>query len=970
MADEELINEQEKLKVATRATTDAQRTLHASINSLINTLNVERSGILGTVNTFILKRRAYNQSIVVLQQEIAASKQSVDFIKQRVQKQKQQSTSLEKELDDQIAATKNRTQQLIKKGARRSDAENKELKEIELSIEAKRAGWKNSLLAEKRLTNRLEVASIEAEEAQKTKTNQIRYVKYERFGSAVIDASKALTDLTGTIRDTQQKFGIAADQAVKLGLGNLKNSVTSYIDALTLTGPAVTMEQIAQTQMDFQEQFGGMLDPEAAKRLTQEAVKMGVTSQQLATARRVFMTSTMGNVGEAVKQQNKFIEEFKKKGLTAKDAMMAIGQNSELLARNGTRFATQFARAAAEAKKIGVDLGKIDQVGDSIIGDFEGFLEKSAELGAMGFGFDTSRLAQIAETGDTASLMTELRSQLAMTGKDITKLRRSEQLALSSAFGIPMAELQRLAGKGEGSGEKTMEQLTADGNSILSKAVDFLEGIGKILGFISTAIAGTIAISSRVTAINTGILAGRGAVGGVTPAGPLTAGGVTGGVTTSRLARMAGGAKIAGGIGAVTGLISGFTEYQNSGSLKLAFGRGLATLAGSVIGGALGSLIPIPGVGTMLGSMAGSYATNWLFDKVFSTADDLVSKPGYGKRALLTPSGTIALNNKDNIIAYADDLMGPTKLPIGSISKQFGNLEEFSKRATQVFNGLGDTIAGKFQGVKQSIGDIFGKSAGGLLGKFDELKKTGAGLFGGIKSSLMEKGPGLSNISGIVSGFKEGGIGGAFKSLAKAGVGKAIGGALGTLIPLPGVGTLLGSMAGGAIGKGVSRAISGVTNFFGGKKSPKTASIISGVTQGPLGGLATRVLGKKAGGVVGSIASLVNPLGRAAFAGKALGKLGGLFKKKSPTVATPDMPMIGENLMQTDVSQMLATQQPSQITVPAATVDTRGIEQKLNNFIAALQGIQINMDGAQVGKVLVNASEAAMSTGVFRTQSR
>jgi len=62
--------------------------------------------------------------------------------------------------------------------------------------------------------------------------------------------------------------------------------------------------------------------------------------------------------------------------------------------------------------------------------------------------------------------------------------------------------------------------------------------------------------------------------------------------------------------------------------------------------------------------------------------------------------------------------------------------------------------------------------------------------------------------------------------------------------------------------------------------------------------------------------------------------------------------------------------QPQQSTPSQPiNVDTSGIEQKLNNFINALQNIQINMDGAQVGKVLVNASDAAMSAGVFRAQT-
>ena len=51
-------------------------------------------------------------------------------------------------------------------------------------------------------------------------------------------------------------------------------------------------------------------------------------------------------------------------------------------------------------------------------------------------------------------------------------------------------------------------------------------------------------------------------------------------------------------------------------------------------------------------------------------------------------------------------------------------------------------------------------------------------------------------------------------------------------------------------------------------------------------------------------------------------------------------------------------------------VDTTGIEQKLNNFINALNNMNIVMDGAKVGKVLVNVSDAASTVGVFRSETR
>lgn len=334
----------------------------------------------------------------------------------------------------------------------------------------------------------------ELNEEIETTENKLKTAPWEMAAQKIVSVSrvldtisKVLNDLVKGVRDFQQQLGINAGAAAKLKFTNLISSIDSYASTILSFEhrAGVSIEQIEQAQQAFQAEFGGVITTRAATDLARQAKELGVSTQQLATARRVFMTQTMGNVGEAKRVQDRFMAEFTRKGLTSKDAMEAIGNYSELLARNGTRFATSFARAAADAKKIGVDLGKVDQIGDNIIGDFEGFLEKSAELGAMGFGFDTSRLAEIAESGDTGALFTELRSQLASTGKDITKLRRSEQLALSNAFGIPMAELQRLAQRGnEGSGEQLTEQ--GQTNQKLERLVNFTEGIGKVLSYIST----------------------------------------------------------------------------------------------------------------------------------------------------------------------------------------------------------------------------------------------------------------------------------------------------------------------------------------------------------------------------------------------------------------------------------------------------------------------------------------------------
>ena len=586
------------------------------------------------------------------------------------------------------------------------------------------------------LKDRTEEEATKKDEAANTEVSGIKET-IDKLNAGIGKFVKALDDMIGAVRKTQQQFGIAAGQAAQLKIDNLVSSFKSFATSVLTLGKkaGVTAQEIENAQAAFQAEFGGVITSGAAENIARQAKEMGVGAGELAKARRVFMTQTMGNAGQAAEQQDKFINEFKKKGLTAKDAMAAIGQNSELLARNGTRFATSFARAAAEAKKIGVDLSKVDQVGDNIIGDFEGFLEKQAELGAMGFGFDSNRLAEVAETGDTGALFNELRSQLAATGKDITKLRRSEQLALSGAFGISMEELQRMAGPGGGSGEELTDQEKS--NKFLEQLVNLGEAAAKGLGLIAGILSGTqtilltdIARSMRKMTGGFGNFdkaTGRGPASGT----PGTATSTGAAAAPSRLSRMAGGAKIGAAGGALTGVMSGIAEYQESGDIKKALGRGLANMAGSVIGGALGSLIPIPGVGTMLGATAGGFAANWLFDKVFGAADDLMSKPGYGDRTLVTPTHAIALNNNDNIVAYADDLMAT------SAGLQFGALGQFAPQAPAAapVNNINvdlSKLEAKLDAVVRAIGSMDVKLDGNKVGQVivaNDQKAATAGVF-------------------------------------------------------------------------------------------------------------------------------------------------------------------------------------------------------------------------------------------------
>jgi hypothetical protein len=151
-----------------------------------------------------------------------------------------------------------------------------------------------------------------------------------------------------------------------------------------------------------------------------------------------------------------------------------------------------------------------------------------------------------------------------------------------------------------------------------------------------------------------------------------------------------------------------------------------------------------------------------------------------------------------------------------------------------------------------------------------------------------------------------------------------------------------------------------------------------------LGSLAAPLL-KKIPFVGGALASIAGGPGKlfGKLGGSALSKIGGLFGKKKGGMDLSSM--LPPNMMQAIsgmgpmaegvnfpamLAQMMGGQQPQQAPAAPVVVDTKGMEEKLNNFITALQGIQVHMDGTKVGKLLVNVNDAAAAVGVFGAQSR
>lgn len=72
-----------------------------------------------------------------------------------------------------------------------------------------------------------------------------------------------------------------------------------------------------------------------------------------------------------------------------------------------------------------------------------------------------------------------------------------------------------------------------------------------------------------------------------------------------------------------------------------------------------------------------------------TTGNDVISKSGYGERTLVTPEGSVSLNNRDTVVAYADDMISGIKtLSYGTIANKMST----SNKDSDLISKINDLI--------------------------------------------------------------------------------------------------------------------------------------------------------------------------------------------------------------------------------------------------------------------------------------
>jgi len=246
-------------------------------------------------------------------------------------------------------------------------------------------------------------------------------------------------DMVKNTQKLSQEFGLSATQAAKVnkevGFFNRKFFEFFGQDTNKISG------EIIQNFGDIGN-FAGLSAEEVAKM----SMGLGIAGEDA-----VKLARTMVGLVDGVNDGADGMERLEVFSGIAKANNVGTGQIIKDLAENTETFAeftrdggTNMARAAVQARKLGVSLQTTAKIANSLL-DFESSIEKEMEASLLiGKQLNFNRARELALAGDIAGATQDVVKQIGGAG-ELQKMNVIQRRALAESIGVSVDELSRLA---------------------------------------------------------------------------------------------------------------------------------------------------------------------------------------------------------------------------------------------------------------------------------------------------------------------------------------------------------------------------------------------------------------------------------------------------------------------------------------------------------------------------------------------
>ena len=321
---------------------------------------------------------------------------------------------------------------------------------------------------------------------------------------------KAFTAVNDARKEFQQGLGIARETSKDMGaelIGTAAKMKAIGIDATAVAG-------------NIQQSFGdlGAVTPNLISQLGVMEKGLGISAENSATLTKSLM-DVSGMSEEAALNQIQFTAQLAMANDVAPGQVMAdIAENTETFAEFGKDGGANIAKAAIQARKLGMSLSTTAKIAELLL-DFESSIEQEMQASLMiGKQLNFNKARELALSGDIAGAAADVMKQVGGQA-EFEKLNVLQRKALADSIGVSVDELSKMAKGGEmklKAPDKTTEEQLKSSMDASKLVMDEMLSAEKLL---------TIAIGALTAAVLLNTAAqyfgfkGSGRLGGMMPGG-------------------------------------------------------------------------------------------------------------------------------------------------------------------------------------------------------------------------------------------------------------------------------------------------------------------------------------------------------------------------------------------------------------------------------------------------------------------
>ncbi|MDC3304710.1 complement resistance protein TraT [bacterium] len=301
------------------------------------------------------------------------------------------------------------------------------------------------------------------------------------------------TDFVLKAREIRQELGTSAVDSAKLA-GNMQ---IASIQAFLLGGDT---QKAQQAVTSLAREFGSLdaVTPRVAKQAASITAQFGIGGENLGKLTKQMSALNGGSLETNLNTLETVGNLARAARVAPADVLNDMAENTETFAKFSMQGGKNLAKAAIEARKLGLNLSAVDKISESIL-DFETSIEKQMEASVLlGRQLNLDKARQLALEGDLEGVLAEVKNQVG-GAEALSRMNVIQRKALADAVGLEVSELSKLA-----AGQEKVTSLVSDQNMQLLSSFGKFVGIGAVLG----AIIGMITMGAATSAMAGGALTG------------------------------------------------------------------------------------------------------------------------------------------------------------------------------------------------------------------------------------------------------------------------------------------------------------------------------------------------------------------------------------------------------------------------------------------------------------------------------